>query len=88
MLSSVRPIRLSAHARDQIRFRGATEPEVRDTIRSAPWASARSSRLECSKEFSFEALWNGRHYARKRVRPIFIEKPEEILVITVYVYYF
>jgi|HubBroStandDraft_1064217.scaffolds.fasta_scaffold213842_1 hypothetical protein len=87
-MSSDKQIRLSGHATDQIRFRGATESEVREAIRSAPWKTARSPRLECSQEFPFEALWNGQHYARKRVRPIFVERPEEIVVITVYVYYF
>ena len=49
--------------------------------------AARSLRLECSKEFAYEALWNGRQYACKRVRPIFVESPDEIVVVTVYVYY-
>jgi len=30
--------------------------------------------------------WNGRWYATKQVRPIFVEEPEEIPVIAVYVY--
>ena len=28
------------------------------------------------------------HYAIKRVRPIFVEEPAQIVVVTVYVYYF
>jgi hypothetical protein len=88
MPPSDKPIRLSGHATDQLRFRGATESEVREAIRSASWKMAQSRRMECSQEFSFESLWNGQHYARKRVRPIFIEGREEIVVITVYVYYF
>ncbi len=32
--------------------------------------------------------WNGKVYATTRVRPIFVKKDTEILVITVYTYYF
>ena len=32
--------------------------------------------------------WNGKFYATKRVRPIFVDEPEEIVVITVYTYFF
>jgi len=39
-------------------------------------------------EFPFQAIWNGRRYAVKRVRPIFVELELEILVITVYTYYY
>lgn len=30
----------------------------------------------------------GRWYAMRRLRPIFVEEPTEIVVVTVYVYYY
>jgi len=33
-------------------------------------------------------MWNGRHYLTKQVRPIFVDEPERIVVVTVYVYFF
>lgn len=33
-------------------------------------------------------MWNKRVYTTKQVRPIFVEESNEIVVITVYVYYF
>ena len=83
-----KPIRLSGHARDQLVFRGGTAQEVAEAIRTEPWQPAELGRLECQKDFTFNALWNRRHYATKRVRPIFVEEPDEIVVITIYVYYF
>jgi hypothetical protein len=80
-------VRLSGHAGDQIRFRGATEAQVRETIQSAEWFPAELGRLECRKDFEFNAEWNGRSYAIKQVRPIFVEEENEIVVVTVYVYY-
>ena len=41
--------------------------------------------MECRKDFPFDALWNGLHYATKQVRPVFLEEPNEIVVVTVYV---
>lgn len=33
-------------------------------------------------------IWNRLRYAKKQVRPIFIEEPNQIVVVTVYVYYY
>lgn len=44
--------------------------------------------MECRKDYPFDSTWNGRHYATKQVRPIFVEEPDQIVVVTVYVYYF
>ncbi|HWY53349.1 MAG TPA: hypothetical protein VNZ03_02740 [Terriglobales bacterium] len=83
-----KPIVCSGHARQQLPFRGTTEADVADAIQTASWHPAENGRLECRKDFPFDAVWNGRHYATKQVRPIFVEEPNEIVVVTVYVYYF
>jgi len=44
--------------------------------------------MECRKDFPYNQVWNGKRYATKQVRPGFVEEPEEIVVITVYTYYF
>ncbi len=84
----MKPIRLSAHAWEQLHFRGATEAEVVQAIQAAVWTPAERGRLECRQDFSYGQMWNGRVYATKQVRPIFVEEAEAIVVITVYVYYF
>jgi hypothetical protein len=84
----MKPIRLSGHARDNLRYRGATEEEVKETIRTAPWGPAELGRLECRRDFPYGREWNRKVYATKRVRPIFVEEAGEIVVVTVYVYYF
>ena len=45
-------------------------------------------RFECQKDFPYRQEWNGKIFATKRVRPIFVEEPKEIVVVTVYTYYF
>jgi hypothetical protein len=84
----MKPIRLSGHARENMHYRGATEQEVVEAIRTASWGPAERRRLECRKDFVYGQDWNGRFYATKQVRPIFVEEADEIVVVTVYVYYF
>lgn len=84
----MKPIRLSGHALENLHYRGATEQEVFDAIRSASWGQAFGGRLECRKDFPYGQDWNGKFYLTKQVRPIFIEEAEKIVVVTVYVYYF
>ena len=71
-----------------MKFRGATEEEVVESVRTAPWNPAEQGRLECRKEFPYNREWNGKYYALKQVRPIFLEEADVIAIITVYVYYF
>lgn len=52
-----------------------------------PWSPAELGRLECQKAFPFRNVWNGRYYETKEVRPIFVEEPDRIVVVTVYTYF-
>ena len=80
-------IRLSNHANLYCGPRGFTAEEVELAIRSAPWTPAKDGRLECSLDLPYDKLWNGRRYALKRVRPIFVEEAGAIVVVTVLTYY-
>ena len=82
----MKPIRLSDHAQQQILFRGCSVGEVSEAIRTSPWERAELGRLQCRRNFLFEREWHGVWCATK-VRPIFVDEPEEIVVVTVYVYY-
>ncbi|CAI4033861.1 hypothetical protein DNFV4_04303 [Nitrospira tepida] len=84
----MKPIRLSAHAMGYTHRRGFTVEEVIDTIRNSSWEQAELGRLQCRKDFPFGREWNGKTYATKQVRPVFVDEPSEILVVTVYTYYF
>jgi hypothetical protein len=84
----VKPIKLSDHARAELSQRGGTEQEVRDAIRGSEWQPARLGRVECRKNFEFNSTWRENFYQTKQVRPIFVDEPSEIVVVTVYVYYF
>jgi hypothetical protein len=82
----MKTIHFSAHARENFSYRGTTEQEGIDTIRTAPWRAAEQGRLECRKDFQYKQDWNGRFYNTKQVRPIFVEETEEIVIVNVYVF--
>lgn len=84
----MKPITFTKHACRYHERRGFTTEEVEEAIRSEEWQTADFGRLECRKEFPFKAEWNGNFYAAKQVRPIFVDETEEIVVITVYTYYY
>jgi len=88
MVRTEKPIRLSGHARQQLGFRGASEQDVIESIRTSTWEPAELDRLEWRKNFAFNAEWNGKYYSTRQIRPIFVEEPDEIVVVTIYVYYF
>lgn len=84
----MKPIRLSEHTKEQLGFCVVSINEVIDTIQTAPWQEAELSRLECRKDYPFDSIWNKKHYQTKQVRPIFVEEEREIVVVTVYTYYY
>ncbi len=47
----MKPIRLSGHTKDQLFFRGVTEAEIIETIRTSSWEPAELGRLECKRDF-------------------------------------
>ena len=84
----MKPIRLTKHASGYIASRGFTVAEGEEAIRTCAWGAAELGRLDCRKDFPFGREWNGKPYATKQVRPVFVEAAREIVVITVYTYYF
>jgi hypothetical protein len=87
-VESMKPVRLSGHAKGQLWYRGTTEEEIKEAIRIEDWGPAELGRLDCRKDFPFDKEWNGKRYVTKQVRPIFVEEEREIVVVTVYTYYF
>ena len=84
----MKPVRLSGHARGQLQYRGTTQTEIEEAIRATDWSPAELGRIECRMDLPFNREWHGKVYAIKQVRPIFVEEEDEIVVVTVYTYYF
>jgi hypothetical protein len=85
----MKPIRYSDHARLQMGLRGGTEDEVTMTIREGKWEGAKMGKFRSKYQFGFNrvSLTNQKFYKYKTVETIFAEEPNEIVIITVKVYY-
>ena len=71
-------------------LRGATEEEVAIRIREGRWEPAKMGKFRSRHQFDFNrvSLTNQKYYKYKTVESIFAEEPNELVIITVKVYYF
>jgi hypothetical protein len=85
----MKTIRFSQHALDQMRLRGATHEEVRETVETTLWQSAKRGKYQARKTFAFgcPSPINQQIYPFKTVHAIFADEPNEIVIVTVLVYY-
>ena len=84
----MKPIRLTRHAREQARERGATETEVKEAVAKAAREPAKLGRLLCRYNFGYGRRWQGKVYAIKQVAPVIKEETGQTFVITVYTFFF
>jgi hypothetical protein len=82
------PIRLTKHAAEQCQERGALEGEVQDAIRFGEWEEAKNGRTIAKWNMEYRQSWAGSFYPIKQVAPVFVIEETEIVVITVYTFYF
>ena len=84
----MKPVRLTTHARLQCAERGTNQQEVEQAVREGTREPAKHGRMLCRFNFTFNSNWQDNHYAVKQVAPVIKEEADEIVVITVYVFYF
>jgi hypothetical protein len=84
----VKSIRLTAHAVEQCAERGATEEEVREAVQQGVRELAKRGRFMARLNFQYGAKWQDRVYAIKQVAPVAVEDQNEVVVVTVYTFYF
>jgi hypothetical protein len=70
-------------------LRGATEEEVTMSIRTGKWKAAKMGKFRSRHQFDYNrvSLTNRKFYKYKTAEAIFADEPNEIVVITVKVYY-
>lgn len=85
----MKTLRFSQHALNQMRLRGATREEVMEVVEAMPWQPAKRGKYQSRKTFAFgrPSPINGQIYPLKTVHVIFADEPNEIVVVTVLVYY-
>ena len=84
----MKPIRLSAHALELCLERGSATAEVEAAIRTGIREPAQRGRFLYKANFQYNALWQGSFYRIKQVVPVVAEEEAELVVVTVYTFYF
>ncbi len=82
------PIVFTAHAMQRMKERGTNEGDVREAIRIGQKEPAKGGRFLYRLNLEFKKTWDGRYYGVQQVAPIVREEEDEIVVITVYTFYF
>jgi len=84
----MKSVRLTSHALEQMIERGATEEETKKAIAQGAREPAKRGRFIYRLNFQYNAEWQGKFYAIKQVAPVVAEAQNEIIVVTVYTFYF
>jgi len=80
-------IDIDPHTLERALERGATFAEIAQVVESGAPAEARGDRVARSLVFPFDGERNGRHYAEKRVKVIYVVEAQRVVTVTVLVYY-
>ncbi|MFC2131663.1 DUF4258 domain-containing protein [Bacteroidota bacterium] len=81
-------IRFTKHAIERIKKRGSSESEVIEAIESCNKEPAKDNKIMCRLNIPYNSDWMGSFYPIKQVAPVIVEENNEIIVITVYTFYF
>ena len=81
-------IKFTNHALLRLTKRGVTKEEVIEAIQSGQRESAKENKILCRLNLTYNEDWMGVTYPIKQVAPIIVEEENEIIVITVYTFYF
>jgi hypothetical protein len=69
-------------------LRGVEEAEIVVAIMEGAQEPAKRGRHGYRADFHYDSLWQGRRYGTKQVLTIVAEEPEELVIVTVYAFYF
>jgi len=80
-------IRLSSHTETRATERGTNEKEIRDIFYSGYPIPAKYGHLGKAKIFDFHEKRHGECFAQKRAEIFYVEENDDIIILTVYVFY-
>ncbi|MBI4655577.1 MAG: DUF4258 domain-containing protein [Elusimicrobia bacterium] len=81
-------ITFSNHAKEQMIERGASGQEVTESIYKGDKFLVKHGRIAYRYNFQYNSHWGNSFYRIKQVMPITKEEAKEIIVVTVYAFYF
>jgi len=81
-------IRFHSHARERMAERGATDEEVRATVKQGEQFPAKFGRTGFRRNFPFDSKWRGNYYRTKQVEAYAVREGLDWLVVTIITRYF
>ncbi|OGU37934.1 MAG: hypothetical protein A2X61_15295 [Ignavibacteria bacterium GWB2_35_12] len=78
---------IEPHTLKRASERGASESEIFDVINNGLEITARFNRLAKVKIYEYNKQWNNNFYKQKRIEVIYTKEDDNIVTITVYVFY-
>jgi len=76
------------HALVRITKRGTNKEEVIEAIEFGKREQAKDNKIMCRLNLPYNKIWLDTSYPIKQVVPVIVEEGDEIIVITVYTFYF
>ncbi|MBM3119214.1 MAG: DUF4258 domain-containing protein [Chloroflexi bacterium] len=80
-------IKLTEHARERADERGATEDEIRLVLTTGEETKLKKGRKSKEMIFDYNRDWLGKSYPQKKVKAVYTEEDDQVIVITVKVYF-
>ena len=75
------------HTLKRANERGATELEIIDVVENGIERNAKKNRFAKAKVFDYNRMWNNKQYKQKKIEVIYTIENNNIITITVYVFY-
>lgn len=81
-------VTLHPHAQDRLLERGASKEEVVATVEGGESFPAKYGRTGFRRNFPFNSIWRGKHYAIKQIEAYAVKENKNWVVITIVTRYF
>ena len=80
-------IRIEPHTLERAEERGVNKVEIIDVVETGFQVAAKYNRIGKAKVFDFQSQRQGKFYEQKKVEVFYLVENDEIITVTVYVYY-
>lgn len=80
-------ISIDPHTLERAEERGTTAEEIRDVLETGFPIEAKRRRLGKAKVYEFNRVRRGKLYKQKRVEVIYTTREDEVVTVTVYVFF-
>ncbi len=80
-------IRIEPHTLERAKERGASEEEIKETINAGFAVEGKYNRRGKALIKNFKQERNGKYYEQKKIEVYFTEEKNNIITVTVYVFY-